>query len=234
MAPPEGNPKSSGLSVRVVSAAVLAPVVLWVVHAGTPFFEILVIAAAAIMAYEWNRLCSGLTGGRSGGRAVWLASGVVYIGLPCLALLFLRATPEFGRETLFWLLAIVWAADTGAYAFGRLIGGPKLAPVISPNKTWAGLTGGIGLAALAGVGAALFLEKPDVLVLAGWSALIGAVSQGGDLVESWVKRHFKVKDTGSIIPGHGGMLDRVDGLLAAALAVAIINAAGQGSLLTWT
>ena len=126
------------------------------------------------------------------------------------------------------------AADTGAYAFGRLIGGPKLAPFISPNKTWAGLAGGIGMAAIIGVGSALLLNHKAILMLAGLSALLGAVSQAGDLVESWVKRHFGVKDTGNIIPGHGGLLDRVDGLLVAALGVAIIGVTGLGGILIWT
>jgi phosphatidate cytidylyltransferase len=226
MASPEDNQKTSGLSVRIVSAAVLAPVVLGTVYAGSYFFVILVAAAGLIMAYEWNRLCDGLIG--------WRLVGALYIGIPCWALLSLRADPVAGRDTLFWLLAVVWAADTGAYTFGRLIGGPKLAPVISPNKTWAGLAGGIGMAAIVGVGAALLLDQAAVLTLAGLSALIGAVSQGGDLVESWVKRHFGVKDTGSIIPGHGGLLDRVDGLLTAAVGVAILSAVGKGSILTWT
>ncbi|MBL4691316.1 MAG: phosphatidate cytidylyltransferase [Rhodospirillales bacterium] len=226
MASPEDNQKTSGLSVRIVSAAVLAPVVLGTVYAGSYFFVILVAAAGLVMAYEWNRLCDGLLG--------WRLVGALYIGLPCWALLSLRADPVAGRDTLFWLLAVVWAADTGAYTFGRLIGGPKLAPVISPNKTWAGLAGGISMAAIVGVGAALLLDQTAVLTLAGLSALIGAVSQGGDLIESWVKRHFGVKDTGSIIPGHGGLLDRVDGLLTAAVGVAILSAVGKGSILTWT
>jgi len=226
MAPPEAETKSSGLIVRVISAAVLAPVVLGAVYAGSPYFEILVAVAALIMAYEWNRLCSGRMG--------WMVVGVFYIGLPCLAMLSLRADPAHGRETLFWLLAVVWAADTGAYAFGRLIGGPKLAPFISPNKTWAGLAGGIGMAAIIGVGSALLLNHKAILMLAGLSALIGAVSQAGDLIESWVKRHFGVKDTGNIIPGHGGLLDRVDGLLVAALGVAIIGVTGLGGILIWT
>ncbi len=216
MAPPEAKTGSSGLIVRVISAFVLAPVVLATVYAGSPFFEALVGAAALILAYEWNRLC--------GGRMGWLIAGAFYIGLPCWALLLIRADPAHGRETLFWLLAVVWASDTGAYAFGRLIGGPKLAPVISPNKTWAGLAGGISMAAVIGVGSAFILDHTAILALAGWSALTGAVSQAGDLVESWVKRHFGVKDTGNLIPGHGGLLDRVDGLLVAALGVAAIFA----------
>ena len=161
-----------------------------------------------------------------------MALGGLYIAVPCWALLQLRAD---GAATLFWLWAVVWSADTGAFVFGRLIGGAKLAPVISPNKTWAGLLGGIGTAAMAGAATALILGFDGVLALAGWSAAVGAVSQAGDLVESWVKRHFGVKDTGTILPGHGGLFDRVDGLLAAAVTVVVvIETVGKGSFLAWT
>jgi phosphatidate cytidylyltransferase len=226
MAPLEGDPKTGDMTTRVISAVVVAPVALAAAYFGSPFFEILVAFAALILAFEWNRLCKG--------RVAWLVAGLFYIGVPCWALLDLRAGSAHGRDTLLWLFAVVWAADTGAYAFGRLIGGAKLAPVISPNKTWAGLVGGIGMAGAAGGGAALILGSAGLFTLAGWSAIIGAVSQGGDLAESWVKRHFGVKNTGAILPGHGGLFDRVDGLLAAAVAVALIEASAKGSILTWT
>ena len=226
MAPPEGDSKTGDMTARIVSAVVVAPVALAAVYFGSPFFEILVAFAALILAFEWNRLCKG--------RVAWLVAGLIYIAVPCWALLDLRADPAHGQETLLWLFAVVWAADTGAYAFGRLIGGARLAPVISPNKTWSGLIGGIGMAGAAGGVTALFLGTAGLFTLAGWSAAIGAVSQAGDLAESWVKRHFGVKDTGAILPGHGGLFDRVDGLLAAAVAVALIKASTKSSILTWT
>lgn len=153
--------------------------------------------------------------------------GFVYISLCCLALLWLRQSGPEGLGLFLFLLLSVWATDIGAYAAGRTFGGPKLAPRISPNKTWAGLLGGMAAAAV--VGAA-------VLEVAGWwgmtipadltgsgpgrgmaaAAILAAVSQGGDLLESGFKRHYGVKDSGRIIPGHGGLLDRIDGLLAAA------------------
>ena len=222
MAPPEAEKHTSILYIRIISAAVLAPVVLITVYAGTPFFEILIGLAALIMGSEWKKLCEERIG--------WLVFGIFYIGLPCLALLSLRSNPVYGQEILFWLLSVVWAADSGAYTFGRMIGGWKLAPIISPNKTWAGLTGGIIVAAIIGGSITLLLELEPSIIMFGFSAFIGALSQAGDLVESWFKRYFKVKDTGSIIPGHGGLLDRVDGLLVAATVVAIIDLLSQDGI----
>ena len=114
---------------------------------------------------------------------------------------------------VFWLLAVVWATDIGAYFAGRGIGGPKLAPSISPNKTWAGLIGGALSAGLVGTLAAGLTDSDATLLVVG-GMILAVVAQGGDLLESWCKRHFGVKDSSHIIPGHGGILDRVDGLLA--------------------
>ena len=214
------------LAQRTISAVVLALAVLSAVYFGSPFFEALVFIAALILAWEWSKLCQG--------RALWLLGGLFYIALPCWALLSLHADPVAGRQTLFWLLAVVWSSDTGAFVFGSLIGGPRMAPIISPQKTWSGLMGGIGAAGITGLITAIILEKDGFLALAGVSAMIGAICQAGDFAESWVKRYFKVKDMSKIIPGHGGLFDRVDGLMVAALAVAVIGAAGESSILTWT
>jgi phosphatidate cytidylyltransferase len=143
------------------------------------------------------------------------ALGALYIGIPFVALVWLRADPAAGAVTVFWLLGVVWATDTGALFAGRSIGGPKLAPVISPNKTWAGLAGGMIAAAAVGAGFALWLGGP-VALAALVSAGLAVVAQAGDLAESLIKRHFGVKDSGKLIPGHGGIFDRVDGLLAVA------------------
>ncbi len=226
MARPTGDSETGSLAARIKSAAILAPLVLAAVYLGTPLFEIGVGIAGLILAWEWNRLCSG--------SFPWLMGGFFYIAGPCLALFYLRSDPVMGMETLFWLMAVVWSTDTGAYVIGSTIGGPKMSPVISPKKTWSGLLGGIGFAGLVGYLTALILQKSSVLPLVGWSAVIGAFSQAGDLAESWVKRRFGVKDTGTILPGHGGLFDRVDGLLAAALAVAAVGMANKGSILTWT
>lgn len=149
----------------------------------------------------------------------WLALGVPYLALPCLALLWLRFGHEEGAELVFWLFLVIWATDSGAYFAGRAIGGRKLAPKISPNKTWAGLFGGVLAADLvAGSGWFLLPEQP-LLPLMLFGGLIAALSQGGDLFESFAKRRFGVKDAGKLIPGHGGLLDRVDGLLVGILAL---------------
>ena len=164
---------------------------------------------------------------------LWAAFGPVYVGLSCLAILWLRDDSEPGLHGVLWLLGVVWAADSGAYAAGRLIGGPKLLPVVSPNKTWAGLGGAVGAGAGIGFALAIWLEarSPALGALAG--VLVGIVEQLGDLLESAVKRRFAVKDTSALIPGHGGLLDRVDGLMLASLLLAAAALARGGSVLTW-
>src|SRR5262249_30221760 len=141
--------------------------------------------------------------------ARWLALGVAYVGLPCLALTSIRAMLDGGLATLLWVLALVWATDTGAYAAARTIRGPKLAPKIRPTRSWAGLLGGMVAAALVGLVAAVWLSVASVWLVVLLSAGLAIVEQAGDLFESGVKRHFGVKDSGNLIPGHGGVLDRV-------------------------
>ncbi len=166
----------------------------------------------------------------SGGRA--LALGVPYVGVAGVALIWLRGDGQAGRASVLFLIMLVWASDVGAYAAGRLIGGPRLAPVISPSKTWAGALGGLVAAALVGAAVAALLGAASPGRAAPAAGLLGIASQAGDLLESWVKRRFGVKDSGRLIPGHGGLLDRLDGLLAAAPAAALLSLIlGQGRLL---
>ncbi len=267
---PESGFLSHPLTLRIMSALVLAVPVLASVYVGSPAFELVISVAVVAMAWEWYRMCASDASGvavtvvaltllasitavglaqvavsiavlGSGAvivffvsrRHLWLSAGVFYIGLPCVAIVWLRNDPTAGRETIFWLLGVVWASDIGAYAFGRLIGGPKLAPAVSPNKTWAGLYGAVICAALVGAATAIVLELWEFWHLALISAILGATAQAGDLLESWVKRRFGVKDAGSLIPGHGGFLDRADGLIAAVVMTALITAVGEGSMLTW-
>lgn len=150
-----------------------------------------------------------------------MAGGLLYVGLPSFALISLSWVWE---TPVFWILIVTWATDIFAYFAGRAIGGPKLLPRVSPNKTWAGLVGGIAGAALAGwLVAAWFEMEPFFLWMGGPMAV---VAQAGDLYESWEKRRAGVKDSGSLLPGHGGVLDRLDGLLAVAFVTILLLMAG--------
>lgn len=179
------------------------------------------LAAAVAVMLAGALLLAGLARWR-GGEPAWPAVGMVWLTLPCLAVVWLRSATEAGFELLFGLLLVVWACDTAAYFAGRGIGGPRLAPSWSPGKTWAGLAGGcLGSAATAALWAHVTgLATPAEAASAG--AVLAVVAQIGDLSESAVKRRFGVKDSGKLIPGHGGLLDRVDGLLFAAPATAIL------------
>lgn len=209
-----------------LGAGVLAILALAVAGLELSHGALLVVAIAAGL-YLYAKLAGW-------GTAPWFATGALAIGIPCLAFVWLRSDPDHGRATVYWIFAVVWATDTGAYAFGRLIGGPKLAPRISPNKTWAGLLGGMACAALVGAIAAPLLGAANVPLAAAVSGLLAVVAQAGDLGESMLKRHFGVKDTGGLIPGHGGLLDRVDGLLAVVPMVALITWASGASVLAWS
>jgi phosphatidate cytidylyltransferase len=162
-----------------------------------------------------------------------LAFGVPYVGLAAVALPWLRDDQAVGLANTLFVLAIVWGSDIGAYMVGRLIGGPKLVPSISPGKTWSGAAGGLLSAALAGLAvAACFSTRFSPLYVIGLALGLGIISQAGDLLESALKRHFGVKDSGRIIPGHGGLLDRIDALLAVAPAAAMLAfTVGRGVVL---
>ncbi len=163
--------------------------------------------------------------------AFWVTAGLLYCGLPALALVWLRGTFN-GVQLTLWVLACVWATDIGAYFIGRAIGGPKLAPSISPAKTWAGAVGGVAVAALAGAEALNLkstssgffghLAGPNTAQFAILSALLAVAAVLGDLFESSLKRKAGVKDSGTLLPGHGGVLDRLDGLVPAACIGALI------------
>ncbi len=170
-----------------------------------------------------------------GGGALLVGLGVLWIALPCIALLWLAFDPDprAGRATILWILFVVWATDIGAFAAGRTIGGPRLAPRLSPNKTWSGVLGGGVCAAAAGAVTALLVGSDPVVAIALLSAALAVVAQSGDLAESVAKRHFGVKDSSHLIPGHGGLLDRLDGMLAVIPAVALLSLFGGGSVLTW-
>ncbi len=156
-----------------------------------------------------------------GARAALSALGVIYTGLPAVSILWLRDDLPYGMEAVLLLLLAVVATDIVAFFAGRLIGGPKLAPEISPNKTWAGLIGGVTAAGI--VGAAFASQVgADPVFLGFVGALLGCIAQAGDLFESGLKRHFGAKDASALIPGHGGVMDRIDGLIFAAVAAGLM------------
>lgn len=150
--------------------------------------------------------------------AKWMAGGLLYAGLPAIALIWLRAQPQ-GLGLVLWVLTLVWATDIFAYFAGRAIGGPKIAPKISPKKTWAGLIGGVIGAMVIGGGIGDYVGFPAPL-FATLSGGLAVVAQAGDFFESWLKRRVGVKDSGTLLPGHGGIMDRVDGLVPVAVIVA--------------
>ncbi|WP_188659401.1 phosphatidate cytidylyltransferase [Sphingomonas metalli] len=148
-----------------------------------------------------------------------LAGGLLYCGLPVFALVLMRRQPD-GLLLTLWALSLVWATDIGAFFTGRTLGGPKLAPRISPAKTWSGLLGGIGLALIVALALYRWEGLPLRLVVA--TPLLAILAQAGDLYESAVKRRAGVKDSGNILPGHGGVLDRLDGVVPVAPMAAIV------------
>lgn len=207
------------LTVSVAAALSFYSVASWVIATG---------AAVAALAATRVRL----------GEPLWYAIGVVYLGSAVLAFLWLRADPISGRAVILWLIAVVWATDVGAYVAGRLIGGPRLAPRISPGKTWAGLAGGMVAATIAGSAVALAFGGAEYFPGELWriamaGAALAVVAQVGDLFESHLKRRAGAKDSSNLIPGHGGVLDRIDGLLAAALALGGIVRLTGGMGVVW-
>jgi phosphatidate cytidylyltransferase len=167
-----------------------------------------------------------LAAARPGAR--WMASGLVYIGFAMAYVPVLRDDPGLGLAAIVWLIVVVAAADIGAYFAGRSIGGPKLWPRVSPKKTWSGALGGLAAGVLLGLAAAAAFDWPPALV-AVLSIGVVIASQAGDLLESSVKRHFGVKDASQLIPGHGGVMDRLDGIVGGLWFFAVYDSLG-GSL----
>lgn len=160
-------------------------------------------------------------------RSFALGAGQIYVGIPILALLWLREQPENGLVLTFWALSLVWATDIGAYFSGRSIGGPKIAPAISPSKTWAGLIGGMACATLV---AACFHNWLNLSLTLVWTTpFLAIAAQSGDFLESWMKRRAGVKDSGTLLPGHGGVLDRLDGVVTAVPLAALAVSLGMAA-----
>lgn len=201
-----------------------AGLILWAQGVGIAVFGLLAMVLYAVIADS-----------RRGDRAagLWSALGALYIGAAVIAVVLLRGVEPFGFATILWAALVVIAADVGGYFAGRLIGGPKLWPAVSPKKTWAGLGGAVVLAFLTGwifSGATTGTFFPQVCAV---SVIAAVLAQGGDLAESALKRHFDVKDASAILPGHGGVLDRLDGHMAAILVAAVVTFSRGQPVFVW-
>ena len=186
-------------------------------------------ATAAVIAV------SGKEHGR--GWVQWALAGLVYVALPAVALIWLRSDPKFGLAAVLFLLLVAWTTDTASYVGGRVIGGPKLAPNISPKKTWSGFFVGTLTPLFVGYAFALHVGDTSAWALAFISLILALACQMGDLLESAVKRNLGIKDMSQLVPGHGGLFDRIDSLLLAAVVAALIAlrdpAAPGAGLLIW-
>lgn len=203
--------------------------------AGTALASALWWPGAGLAWLAWSLLAvllAELVQGR-GRAALWTGLGVAYVGSAVLGLVYLRMEVAEGLLVVLWIIATVVASDVGAYFAGRLIGGPRLWRRVSPGKTWAGALGGLIAAAAAGAAIALIggHQAPGQIAL--FSVGVSILAQAGDLAESAFKRHFDTKDSGSILPGHGGLLDRFDGLLPVTIVLSLMAWAGDGRVAGW-
>lgn len=205
---------ASNLALRIVSAAVMAPLALLAAYlGGWPFALFWGLAAIAVL-WEWTTLVHG---------AAWIVAGIGYAGIMLAAPMLLRSGEDYGFVAIVLLFAIVWTTDIFGYFAGRAFGGPKLLPAVSPKKTWSGAIAGTLGAMIVAVLVASFFGAFNKVAIATMALLLSAVAQLGDLLESWVKRKFGAKDASQLIPGHGGVMDRLDGFWAAALTGCLIG-----------
>ena len=218
---------------RVLSAVVLAPIALAAVYYGGWPFLLFWAIAAVIVLWEWTRVVGGA------GRPGWIIVGAAYAVLLLIAPVLLRHDQSYGMAALLILFAIVWTTDIAGYFAGRAIGGPKLAPALSPKKTWSGAIAGLIGAGIVIAVSAPYITGAQIVPLVVLAVVLSIASQAGDLAESALKRRFNVKDASQIIPGHGGVMDRLDGFWAAVVCAAIIGLARGGfseparGLLVW-
>lgn len=192
------------LKKRLASAFILIPVVLFFIYASSNLFALLVLAAAIGITYEWQDIVKS-----SKDQGFWRLMGLLYVLVPTFSLIVIR-NAENGADIILWLFMVVWATDTGAYSVGKSLQGPKIAPSISPKKTWSGLAGGVVASMLVGLVATIMFEESSIFFMS-FSGVLAIIEQASDFLASKVKRTFGVKDSGCLIPGHGGILDRTDG-----------------------
>ena len=210
----------SELKVRTLSGLVMMAIALLAVFKGGYAFAVFVAAVATVIFYEWSRIVRRWGPG-------WKIAGFFYALAPALALLWIRERADGFRMVptlLIWVLIVTWSTDIGAYFAGRKFGRKKLAPSISPNKTVEGLYGGVAMATILGAGWVVLTGLSSLLIFI--APVFATIAQGGDLFESWMKRKAGVKDSGTWLPGHGGLLDRLDGLIPVAILTALLHSAG--------
>ena len=216
---PSGQSKVSNLTQRIASAIVLIPFALAAAYYGGWAFALFWAAAAVAVAWEWTRLVKG---------PIWIACGFVYAAAMFVAPVWLRTDATYGLLAIVLLFAIVWSTDIFGYFAGRAIGGPKLMPSVSPKKTWSGAIAGTLGAMIVAVLVTRAFGTFSIVSIACVALLLSVCAQAGDLFESFVKRKFNVKDSSQLIPGHGGVMDRLDGFWAAALAACVIGVSRGG------
>jgi len=210
---------SNNLLLRVASAVVMAPLAIAAAYLGGWPFALFWAAASIAVLWEWTTLVSGL---------VWIAAGVGYAGIMFAAPVILRSDAELGMPAIMLLFTIVWTTDILGYFAGRAFGGPKLWPAVSPKKTWSGALAGTLGAIIVTVVSARWLGAMHSVAVATIALGLSVVAQLGDLLESAIKRKFSAKDASHLIPGHGGVMDRLDGFWAAALLGCLIGLARGG------
>lgn len=224
-APPAPGARSE-LALRVASSLVLAAFALLATYLGGWLFVGLWFLAALAIFLEWIAMT------RYDPR--WMAAGLAYAAVIAIVPPLVREHPQLGIVGILWMFAVVWFTDIVAYFTGRSLGGPKLWPSVSPKKTWSGFVGGLAAAVVAGAAVALIARRlgwdppVPIFVVILLSALASVLSQGGDLAESALKRRFGTKDSGHLIPGHGGVMDRLDGFWAVAALMGLVLAAASG------
>ena len=203
------------LKKRFIPALIMMPSAIIIIYTTPLVFELFIIIMAVLMAFEWITIAK-----TEEETNMWRMLGLIYILIPCFSLVYLRGTTN-GSDIILWLCLVVWATDIGGLVVGVNVGGPKLAPTISPNKTWSGLGGGVLASMFIGLITSLMFKEGAMFFIV-FSGIIAIIEQMSDLLESKFKRYFGVKDSGNLIPGHGGIMDRVDGFTLTAPIVAIL------------
>jgi len=200
---------------RIVTSLVLFPIAIYAIFFSQSLFNLLFVAIAILMSWEWGNITKTA---QDKDKKKWQIIGFFYILIPVYSVIQIRTIDV---DILFWMFAIIWTTDIFAFFSGKTFGGPKLAPSISPNKTWSGLAGGIISSVVIGlVCSSLFKGSPIFFMIASMSLSI--LEQISDLIESKIKRIFGVKDSGNVIPGHGGVLDRLDGIVLVAPVILLL------------